>query len=96
MSTAKARFRFSRAPEIPWGAMTHARDHRTGLRLKPFTEKPAEAGSSFPHPDTRPEGPVYYVSRQPAEAGSDNGRMSRPSDCCQPDRERELASEAWF
>ncbi len=28
--------------------ITPARDHRTGLRLKPFTEQPAEAGSSFP------------------------------------------------
>ena len=51
-----------------------ATDDRPETWLKPLTEKPAEAGSAWHVVRiSGPEGPVYYASRQPAEAGSGIG-----------------------
>ncbi len=50
ISTTKARFSSLRNPRFPGVIIRGAKDHRTGLWLKPSLEKPAEAGSSFTLP----------------------------------------------
>ena len=59
----------------PWEAeSSFVGKKRLGFWLKPSFEKHAEAGSG-PHVWrlSGPKGPVYYASRQPAEAGSWQG-----------------------